>query len=186
MNRIGRCIFAGLFLAAAGMAQISTPIIPVGVDQVYTTGMISFTTSQTAQLNVLNVAPVPSTAAGTTNTTPACSVQLSYYDAQNRLVKQGAVTTIAPQTAITLDLTTSQVPAASVTTPRIAIRGVVKVEPPATTTGASSAVVFASSCQLITTLELFDSVSGLTESFSSDTRLVTTSYVIPLAISNHE
>jgi len=183
MRKLWNCTFAGLMVAAAGMAQVvSTPIIPVGVDQVYTTGMISFTSSQTAQLNVLNVAPAPTaTTTGGTSTTTAvpCSVQLSFYDSQNRLVKQSAVTTIAPQTAITLDLVTSQVPAASVTTPRIAVRGVVKIEPPASTSSTPT-VVFASSCQLFTTLELFDTTSGLTQAFTSDTRNVNTAVVVPL------
>jgi hypothetical protein len=189
MRPFCKCMFAGLIVAATAMAQVSTPIIPVSLSQVYTTGIISFTPSQTAQLNVLNVAPVPSTTTtgngngnGNTATAPACSVLLSFYDSQNRLVKQGTATTIAPQTAISLDLTTSQVPPASVTTPRIAIRGEVKVEPPPTATGSN--VVFASSCQLITTLELFDSTSGLTQSFSSDTRLVSTALPIPLAVPN--
>ncbi len=199
MRSVGNCLLAGLFLAAAGTAQVSTPVIPVSVEQSWTTGIVSFIGSQTAQLNVLNIAPIPTATTGSGNgngggsgngaaATVPCQVQLSFYDTQNHLVKQGSVVTVAPQTAVTLNLTTSQVPAADLTTPRMAIRGVVKVEPvtPATGSGTTIFYPYPFSCQLVTTLELFDTVGGITQTFTSDTRLMGTTVPIPLAAGNRQ
>src|SRR5579872_1258123 len=108
MNRLPICLLAGLALTTAdGFAQtVPVPLpTPIAFEQNWTTGVISFVGSQTVQLNVLNINSVSSTGtSGSTTPVPACSVQMSFYDAQDRLLKQSAVTTIAPGTAVSLDM----------------------------------------------------------------------------------
>jgi hypothetical protein len=105
-------LFGGLLAALAFgptlLAQNSLPNAvavgfpqPVFLQQTFTTGMVGFTTNQTARLNVLNLNPVPATAAGTQPTN--CTVELQFFEAKNNMVAQTMVSNFAPGTATFLD-----------------------------------------------------------------------------------
>src|ERR1017187_3630709 len=116
---------AGFFaFAAQSMAQNATVFEPMAmVPPAVTTGMVGLTTNQTARLSVLNL-----NAISTTTTTAApnnCTVELQFFDAQNKSLKQAVVPNFAPQTATTLDLKRSEITAQ--TAARAEIRGVVTV-----------------------------------------------------------
>ncbi|MGD0497003.1 MAG: hypothetical protein ABSC23_01060 [Bryobacteraceae bacterium] len=175
-----RCAVAGLLVfAAQAVAQTTIPTINIMYQQPVTTGMVGFTNSQTARLSVLNL--VPATAVPS-----VCNVQLAFYDDKNNLLKQASVNALPPQTASSLDLSRTEVASSSPTVQRAQIRGVVRTGPliPASaqsvaTPGAS--VVFASACTVMTTLEIFDTATGVTQVLTSDTRPVSPAAVIPLA-----
>src|SRR5580698_1383325 len=72
-------------------------ISPIILEQSYTTGMVGFTTAQTARLNVLNLNPVPATTA--TTTTPSnCNVALQFLDNKGVVISQTTVSNFAPGT----------------------------------------------------------------------------------------
>jgi hypothetical protein len=150
----------------------TTPIVIV--QQSFTTGMVGFTTNQTARLNVLNLNALATTTA-TTSTIPAnCSVALQFLDSAGTLVKQTTVTNFAPGAAASFDLPRASV--TSETATRAEIRGVVVVNPTETTTTT------AGFCTLFTTLEIYDA-TGSTVSSTSDTRALGIPVVTPLAAS---
>lgn len=176
-----RCLLGGALvtLAAAAQAQISDPartstlVLP---QQTFTTGMIGFTTNQTARLNVLNLnsnAVTVSTLA-TPTATANCTVELQFFDDKNNLVKQEVVPNFAPGANISLDLPRAGV--TSETAPRTEIRGVVVVNPAPTPVASPAAVGF---CSVMTTLEVYDS-TGSTVALTSDTRAIGFSMVMPL------
>ncbi len=172
-----------LLIAAPFVAAAQAPALPVlpfsARPQVSTTGMIGFTTNQTARLNVLNLNSVP--VAGTT-APPNCNVQLQFFDGQNNSIKQSAVTASAPSTATSLDLQRTEVTAQ--TTPRAEIRGVVTVNPPATSAGSTVSPGFAvtvGSCSVKVTLEIFDSSTGSTVALTSDVQTTGALYGILFA-----
>jgi hypothetical protein len=153
---------------------ISVPPVPLpALSQTLTTAVVGFTGSQTVELNVLNM----STA--TTTTLAGCDVQLAFYDSQNKLLKQGTTTTIAPGATASLSLGRSDVPAASATAPRVSVRGQIKTILPPTTSGPA---VVVSGCSLFASLEVYDNVTGATQVFTTDTRPVFTGFV-PVALS---
>jgi hypothetical protein len=173
------CLFgmalAGIFAcgqtaSAQSVIGIPTPI-PVVLQQSYTTGMVGFTTNQTARLNVLNLNPVSATASAT----PNCSVQLQFFDGQNKMLKEGAASTLAPLAATSLDLKRVEVTAQ--TSPRAQIRGVVVINPTATTVAAPTTIGY---CNVMTTLEIIDDVSGSTVALTSDTRALSSPLAFPL------
>jgi hypothetical protein len=141
--------------------------------QTTTTGMIGFTTNQTARLNVLNLTAVPT---GATVPSPSpCAVELRFVDPQNNQLSQTAVANLAPGTATSFDLPRSAV--TSQTTPRAEIRGVVVVNPAANPYATPVAVGF---CSVMATLEIMDA-TGSTIAVTSDTRTVGTFVAVPLA-----
>jgi hypothetical protein len=145
-------------------AQTPTPTFL----QAVTTGIVSFSTSQTAQLNVLNINPV----VGTTGATATvCTVQLEFHDSQGALLKQLLVDNIAPGASASLTLTRAE--AASLSTPRFALRGVVRTAP--VTAGSTSSIpaTIVIGCPIFTTLEVFDATTGNTQLVTSDTRPMT-------------
>ncbi len=174
--RFPRQCFVAVLLSAVPLAAqvISTSPAPLpALSQTITTAVAGFTGSQTVQLNVLN-ANVAST-----TTLAGCEVQLAFYDAQNRLLKQGTTATIAPGVATSLSLGRTEVPAASATSPRISLRGLVKTILPPTATSSGPAVLV-SSCLLFTSLEIYDNVTGVTQVFSTDTRTIFSGDAVPL------
>jgi hypothetical protein len=142
---------------------IPTPLpTPITLQQSFTTGMIGFTTSQTARLNVLNLNPVPSSTSTTQSAN--CGVQLQFFDNKNTLISESTVSSVAPGAAASFDLPRSAV--TSETTPRAEIRGVVVVNPSVTPAASPAAIGF---CTVFTTLEIFDA-TGSTVALTSDTR----------------
>jgi len=147
--------------------------------------------SQTAQLNVLNTGGFlavagTTSATGTSSTAAACPVELQFLDAQGTVRKSMQVPNLAPGTAASLTFTLSDLPAGTVVF-RLGIRGVVKTNPivsgpiPA---GSGTMIPAFSFCSIMPTLELFDTSTGVTQMFSSDTRPFGTPVAVPLTIVN--
>src|ERR1700733_3359843 len=134
------CSFATALAAILANGQIASAQTAVIFQQSLTTGMVGFTTNQTARLNVLNLNAAP--AATTTTGTPAanCTVELRFVDAQNNLINQSVFPNLAPGTATSYDLPRASV--TSATTPRTEIRGVVVVNPAPTPVGSPAPVGF--------------------------------------------
>jgi hypothetical protein len=160
-------------LAFDGAVRAQTPTLPsifpggaIVFEQSFTTGMLGFTTSQTARINVLNLNPVPATATAQPRN---CIVELQFFDDKNNLVKQSVVPNFAPATAASLDLTRATV--TSETAARAEIRGVVVINPTPTPVGSPAPTGF---CTVMTTLEVFDNTTGSTVALTSDTRAVGT------------
>lgn len=150
---------------------VGTPVIPstpIVLQQSFTTGMVGFTTSQTARLNVLNLNTASTVA------TANCTVELQFFDDKNALVKQTVVPNFAAGTATSSDLPRASV--TSETAARAQIRGVVVVNPSPSPVASPAAVGY---CSVFTTLEVFDS-AGSTVALTSDTRLVGLPIMVPL------
>jgi hypothetical protein len=170
------CVFA---FAAPLLAQpitlpggsIPTPIV---LQQTYTTGMVGFTTNQTARLNVFNSNPIPAASSSSTTTAqPApCTVELQFYDSKGTLVGQSVVPAFAPAASTLLDLTRAAV--TPETAVRAEIRGVVVINPAPTPVGSPAPV---GNCSVLATLEIFDA-SGSTVAFTSDVRLMPGLYAV--------
>ena len=167
---------AGFFaFAAQSMAQPAVIVEPMAMAQpAVTTGMVGLTTNQTARLSVLNLNST-STSTSTTTSPNNCTVELQFFDPQNKSLKQAIVPNFVPQTATTLDLTRTEITAQ--TAARAEIRGVVTVNGP--TPIASPAIP--GYCTVFTTLQVFDATTGSTVVFTSDTRVSNYgTFVIPL------
>jgi hypothetical protein len=143
--------------------------------------------SQTAQLNVLNTgAPVPTSTSPTT-TAGACPVELQFFDGQNNLLKSLSVTSVASGTAASLTLKVSDLTAAP-SGVRLDIRGAVKSNPLVTTTTTSTippgstVIPLFPGCSFVTTMELYDNTTGVTQTLTSDTHAVPTFIAVPLAL----
>lgn len=174
-----RYLFFGTTLAAifaCGQLALAQPSA-VLTNQTFTTGMVGFTTNQTARLNVLNLNPeITSIASLTPPNSPNCTVELRFFDAQNNMVSQSVVPNFAPGTAAFLDLERATV--ASQTSPRAEIRGVVVVNPAPTPVASPAPTGF---CSVMVTLEIIDHSTGSTVALTSDTRVVGMPLVMPLA-----
>jgi len=177
-------------LISAGLTTAQTTTTPT-FESAVTTGIMGFTpSSQTAQLNVLNTgglfAVAATTATTTTATAAACPVELQFLDAQGTVRKSMQVANLAPGTAASLTFTLSDLPAGTVVF-RLGIRGVVKTNPivsgpiPA---GSGTMIPAFSFCSIMPTLELFDTSTGVTQMFTSDTRPFGTPVAVPLTIVN--
>jgi hypothetical protein len=178
-----------VLLVSAGLATGQTSTTPTFATTV-TTGMVGWApASQTAQLNVLNTgAPVP-TATSPTTTAGACPVELQFFDGQNNLLKSLSVTNVASGTAASLTLKLSDLTAAP-SGVRLDIRGAVKSNPLVTTTttttippGSGSTIISPFTiCSFVTTMELYDSTTGVTQTLTSDTHPFGTLIAVPLAL----
>jgi len=163
-----------LFLAAPLLAQITTlpggsvpnPLpTPYVVQQTYTTGMVGFTTNQTARLNVFNLNPVETTTSPTTAPPPNCTAELRFFDQKGAQVSQSVVPNFAPGASTSLDLT--RIAVTSETSARAEIRAAVTINPAPTPVGSPAAV---GNCSVVSTLEIFDTTSGSTVALTSDFR----------------
>jgi hypothetical protein len=175
-------------LIPAGLATAQTTNTPT-FESAVTTGIVGWApATQTAQLNVLNTSAVAATTTNTTTTVPAvvCPVDLEFRDAQDNVLKTLQVSTLAPGIAASLSLKLADL-ATAPTGLRVAIRAVVKSNPitsgpiPA---GGTMILAFPSACTILPTLELFDTSTGVTQMFTSDTRPFATPVAVPLAIVN--
>lgn len=187
---IGTSVLLAL-LISAGLATAQTSTTTPTYETAVTTGMVGLMPqTQTAQLNVLNtgglIAVAASTTTTSTNPVAACPVELEFRDAQNNVLKSLSVSNLSPGTAASLTMKISDLPAATVVF-RLDIRGVVKSNPivsgPIPATSLPMIPVF-SSCSVLPTLELFDTSTGITQTFTSDTRPFGTPVVVPLAVKN--
>jgi hypothetical protein len=178
-------ISAGLATAQTTTTTTSTPAL----ESTLTTGIVGWApATQTAQVNALNVSTFIAVAAtsstGTTATTTAtCPVELEFIDAQNNVLKSAQVSSVAPGTAASMTLKLADLSTAT-NALRIGIRAVVKYNsfvsgPIVGGIGTTIPVSFSSACSVMPTLELFDSATGVTQTFSSETR-ATGSVVVPL------
>ena len=183
MNRTFRPL-AGLLLSGAPLlAQIiNMPIIPTFAPAL-TTGAVGLAASQTAQLNVVNLIPAGATA--TTTPVLPCQVQLEFWDAQGKMVKSSVVNNLAAGAAASL-----QIKLADVTTNtalRTEIRGVVRraAQPgqmgPGPMTPIAQPIAFVpASCAVATTLEIFDTATGVTQLLTSDQHAMEQFTILPL------
>ena len=181
-----QCLYGGalaavLIFGTPLLAQPATlpggvmPTMPIFLQQTFTTGMVGFTNNQTARLNVLNLNPVASSTTTTTTAPANCTVELQFLDAKGNLVKQSVAPNFAPGQATSFDL-----PRASLTSEtaiHAEIRGVVVVNPAPTPVESPAPVGY---CSVMTTLEIFDATTGSTVAFTSDTRAIGMTGLIPL------
>jgi hypothetical protein len=173
-------------LISAGLATAQTTTTPI-LETAVTTGIVGWApTSQTAQLNVLNTGGLVAVATTTTTTTTtvvaACPVELEFHDAQNNVLKTLQVGNLAAGTAVSLTLKLADLTAAP-TALRIDIRGVVKSNPVASGPIPAGTMIPAfpfPTCTIVPTLELFDTSTGVTQVFTSDTRPFGTPVAVPL------
>jgi hypothetical protein len=182
-------ISAGLATAQTTTTTTSTTIFETAL----TTGIVGWApATQTAQVNALNVTTVVAVAAtsstGTTaTTTTTCTVELEFVDAQNNVLKSAQVSNIAQGTAASLTLKLADLSTAT-NALRVSIRAVVKYNPFVSGPiiggiGPTIPVSSTSTCSVMPTLELFDTATGATQTFTSETR-VSGSAVVPLLISS--
>ena len=169
---------AGFFaFAAQSMAQNAIVVEALSQPAV-TTGMVGLTSNQTGRLSVLNLNTTTTSTSTLSPPTPAnnCTVELQFFDGQNKSLKQALVPNFAPQTATTLDLTRAEINAQ--TGNRAEIRGVVTVNGP--TPVASPSIP--GYCTVFTTLQIFDTATGSTVVFTSDTRVSNAGMFFPLIV----
>ena len=179
-------------LISAGLTTAQTTTTPT-FESAVTTGIMGFTpSSQTAQLNVLNTGGFlavagTTSATGTSSTAAACPVELEFHDAQNNVLKTMQVSNVAAGTAVSLTLKLADL-AAAPSGLRLDIRGVVKSNPvvsgPIPAGSGTMIPVPFPACSILPTLELFDTSTGVTQMFSSDTRPFGTPVAVPLTIVN--
>lgn len=182
-------LLALLISAGLAAADTSTPTF----ESTVTTGIVGWVpATQTAQLTVLNLNNVVlfggiTTGTGTTSTTPVatCPVELDFVDAQNNVLKSVQVTNVAPGTAASLTLKLSDLTAAATPVLRADIRGVVKSNPIVSGPivggiGTTIPTNVSSACSVFPTLELFETATGVTQVFSSDTRRFGTPLLVPV------
>jgi hypothetical protein len=160
-----------------------------------TTGAVGLAASQTAQLNVVSLAtatpPCSPPQACPAIPTPLCQVQLEFWDSQGKMVKSPLViSNLAPGATASLqikltDVTTSTSPL------RTEVRGVVRRMTPTLATGVSTPptpipqpIAFApASCAVATTLEIFDTTTGVTQALTSDLHALENFGILPLSAS---
>jgi hypothetical protein len=134
--------------AAIGMAQQTTPGMPIPITPPTPTfqfGMTGLASGQTARLNVVNQVRTPPPLG---IALVACKVELDLYDAQGKLIKTKTVANLAFGQADFLDLGRAE---AGTGVNRVEITGVVKV--------SSNQSFF---CNITPTLEVFDDLTGHT------------------------
>lgn len=179
-------LLISVVLSGLAMAQTTTTATPTFQTAV-TTGMVGLGASQTAELHVINTTVPPPGAAAI-----ACPVELDFYDSQGRTLKTSSLTNVVPATSASLTLKLSDFPTTSPVSPHTLIRGVVRTNlssstanPPTTLPIPIIGVIttlpiyFSPGCSVITTLEIFDTTSGVTQIFTSDTRPWQQSFLAP-------
>jgi hypothetical protein len=177
MNRVMTCALA-VALATPVLAQNALlPTISV-VPQTWSTGMVGFPATQTVRLNVLNNSSVP---ANSTLPSPNCALQLSFYDAQGKLLKQTTVGSLAPGVATGLELGRGEISGVPASTLRVQVRGVVQTILAPASGGGSSTPMVLSACSPFITVEVYDNATGASQVLTSDARLMS-SGIIPLLI----
>jgi hypothetical protein len=174
---------AGLLLSGAPLlAQIVS--IPTFAPAV-TTGAVGLAALQTAQLNVVSL----TTAATATPALIICQVQLEFWDTQGKLVKSLLIPSLAPGATASLQITLADV---TTTSPiRTEVRGVVRRTTPAPVAGGTTTptpiaepiAFYPASCAVATTLEIFDTATGVTRALTSDVHALEQFTILPFATS---
>ena len=153
-----------------GMALLAQTTTTPTFLQAVSTGIVSFSTNQTAQLNVVNLNPVAGTPGATAT---ICTVELQFYDNNFGLLKQVVINNILPGAAASLTLARTEVTGA--TTPRVSLRGVIRTNPSSSVStippGASTTPIFAG-CPVKATLEIFNNDTGNTQLVTSDVQSI--------------
>jgi len=146
-----KCTHLTCALALSSIA-LSAQAIPV-TNTVQTTGMIGIADAQTAQLNVLNPGILPP-AVGV-----ICTASVSFVDANGNVLKTTSLS-VAPGKSLPFDLR-SDTDLNLVAGDRREIRATISIPAvfPPTATGTTPVTP---ACKLISTLEIFDTVSGRT------------------------
>lgn len=144
-------------LSAAGAFAQSVSVPPVVIR---TTGMIGVAEGQIARLNVLNPGLLPPAAGA------ACSAALTFMDANGKVLKSTTVS-VAPGQASLFDLSGDTDLGLALDT-REEIRATITIPaivPVSSTSSSTSTTPDApvASCQLISTLEIFDSITRRTQ-----------------------
>jgi hypothetical protein len=158
------------------MAQTGTapniPATPTFATAV-STGMIGMLGSQTAQLNVVNL----TTTSSTITVSFPCQLQLEFWDATGKMLKSLAIDNLALGAAGLLQYNLPET-----TSPRTEIRGLVRSNPVSDTAQGSPPLpaVLPASCNVATTLEVFDTATGVTQSLTGDMHPIQTAGVVPL------
>jgi len=129
--------------------------------------IVGATSTQSAQLNVLNLAPViPGV------TAVACPATLEFYSASGALLKQMSVNTIAPSTAVSLVFKPS--PPSTAVNARAQIRAVVvmpfPIVTPVVSSGSTPVIPVGAGCTFVSSLEITDDSSGVTQILTTDFR----------------
>jgi hypothetical protein len=183
MNRTLLTLVGLLLSGAPLLAQIVS--IPTFAPAV-TTGAVGLAASQTAQLNVVNLNTA--SAGATTTPTVQCQVQLEFWDAQGKLVKSLLIPSLAPGATASLEIKLTDV--TTNTSPlRTEVRGVVRRTTPTPVTGGTTTpapiaqpiAFIPASCAVATTLEIFDTATGVTQALTSDLHALEDFTILPLA-----
>jgi hypothetical protein len=138
---------------ALGAIALSAQTVPA--DTVQSTAMVGIATGQTARLNLLNPGVLPP-AMGV-----VCTATVTFYDGNGTQRKTASVT-VSPGTSQFVDLH-SDVELSLAPDTRAEIRATIAepaIVPPPTASGAASSTL---ACPLVSTLEIFDSVTLRTQ-----------------------
>jgi hypothetical protein len=173
---------AGLLLSGAPLLA-QTVSIPTFAPAV-TTGAVGLAALQTAQLNVVSL----TTAATATPALIICQVQLEFWDTQGKLVKSLLIPSLAPGATASLQITLADV-TTSTSSLRTEVRGVVRRTTPAPVAGGTTTptpiaepiAFYPASCAVATTLEIFDTATGVTRALTSDVHALEQFTILPFA-----
>jgi hypothetical protein len=123
------------------------PVIATQIAPTLSFGMIGLGAGQTVRLNVVNLVRTPPPVAIAIVQAP-CKAELDIYDGQGKLIKQKTIANLGFGQADFLDLARSEL---TTTAAHVDVSGVVRL-------GSTQAFF----CNFGTTLEVFDSVTGVT------------------------
>ena len=148
--RLACALAIGLMVSAtAASAQPGSPIAISGLQ--FSSGMVGLASAQTARLNVVNVGP-------SSGSSIPCILALAFLDTDGKILNQMFVS-LTPGKAAFVDLT-----ATARDSGRLQIRGI-GYNP---LLAAGPAVPQPLSCNLVPTLELFDTATGTTVAILTD------------------
>jgi hypothetical protein len=160
----GAVLFGSQFLA---QAQVTTAF-----QSAVTSGIVGLASSETAQLNVLNLQEPGTTASATA---AACPVTLEFVNVSGAVVGTPLQKSIAPGQAVSAPYALP-----SVTSPRTEIRAVVITQTVSAAAG-STVIPVSPTCNLLPSLEIVDTSGGTTHVFTTDFRAMTPSGPQPLS-----
>jgi hypothetical protein len=176
MTRVSTVIGAVAAILLAGVPlPAQTSSTPTFLS-VVSTGMLGLAGAQTAQVNVVNLAI-------TSNAKPTpCEVQLEFWDSTGKLVKSSTIADLAQGAAGALQLKLGEITTAT-SSLRSEIRAVVRSNAltPSASGGTASPVFYPLGCSVVTTLEVFDTISGVTQSMTSDVHALASGVLLPVA-----
>ena len=147
------------------MAQTGSSVAQQG----YSTGMVGVTSTESVQLNVLNLGP------------QACTVQMGFYNQNNALVGSlSAKQTVGVGDAVQYS---EKIPISNTVSPlRTEVRGLVTTTPIVTPTATGAPSQPTSVCTLFITLEVYENTGGAATVFTSDVRAVPSVTATPVTV----